>query len=116
MFPWGNEYGVFGEILDEQDLLPAWVPGTFPSLATPEGIVDLVTRRWEWCADLIAPYARADRARWQARFGMVDDNWRVRRGGESREVVANAVVRGCAEPDGELVVDTAFRLVYPHSA
>ncbi len=113
LFPWGNDYGVVGEVLEEQEFLRPWIPGAFPSLSTPDGVTDLVTRRWEWCSDRCAPTPGVAAARWQERFGMADPDWRARRGGELTEVVACAVSRGCAEPGGNLVLDTGFRLVYP---
>ncbi|HTM18893.1 MAG TPA: SUMF1/EgtB/PvdO family nonheme iron enzyme [Kofleriaceae bacterium] len=115
LFPWGNDYGARGEIIEEADPMQPWVPGTYPSLASPDGVLDLVTRRWEWCADRFAPVPEANQVRWAERFEVARPEWRVRRGGEMPELVASAVGRGCAEPWGDLVLDTTFRLAYPQA-
>ena len=111
LFPWGDDYGLPGELLDQQDVAHSWEPGAYPSLATDTGIFDLVTRRWEWCADPFAPYPGGNDARWREYHRNVEPEWRARRGGEPRDHIASAISRLGGIPDGAANTDTRIRLV-----
>lgn len=51
LFPWGDELGCEHDVLFTENVHMRWPPGSFDGLATPDGIVDMVTRHFEWCAD-----------------------------------------------------------------
>ncbi len=111
LFPWGNEYGAAGALIEELNAFECWEPGGYPSLDTPDGIYDLVTPQWEWCADRFRPYEGTNPQRWKECHPFVEKSWRVRRGADTEPLVASAVTRLGGAPATLTRKDTTFRLV-----
>lgn len=97
LFPWGNTYGSKGAVLESQGIHDSFQPGQIPHIDTPDGILDMVTRHWEWCSDVFAPYPDGDHALWQE-FHRPKDGFRTRRGGHLEGIVSSAVNRGGNRP------------------
>ncbi len=107
LFPWGDDYPTS---LEERDLYTTWPPGSIAGLATREGCLDLVTRRWEWCADPFVPPPGIDAAIWSELFPGWQPEMRALRGGDLEHFIASAVSRRGALA-GEQMLSATFRLV-----
>ena len=109
LFPWGNAWGAQGAWLDAQPYYDPWPRGAHPELASPDGVHDLITRRWEWCTDL---FTCADVASLEALYPALRPDGRVRRGGTgaSTAIVACAIARTGTRPSWR-ADGTGFRLV-----
>lgn len=79
LFPWGAEWAAAADaLMDDGNVLRGWwAPGSRPGLASPEGLLDLVTRQGEWCSTVYAPdldawaVARKTRAEFKPAWGVV---------------------------------------------
>jgi formylglycine-generating enzyme required for sulfatase activity len=113
LFPWGNAWGDEGAWIDRQPFYAPWPSSAHAELASPDGVLDLVTRRWEWCADAFDA-GGADVETLAAIFPALRRDGRVRRGGEgsAQLVVACAVARTGTRPSWR-ADGTGFRLVRP---
>jgi formylglycine-generating enzyme required for sulfatase activity len=49
LFPWGDEWFIDQDELFAQHVHRRWPPGTLPGFATPDGILDMLSRHFEWC-------------------------------------------------------------------
>jgi len=108
LFPWGNEWGPQGQRLDEDDQFVS--VGSRPDRCTPEGVHDLVTFGYEWCADEFRPYPGASESACDPSPPGGWSGTRVRRGGPIIGFPPSSVTRkGVAE--ALRLRDTAFRLV-----
>jgi formylglycine-generating enzyme required for sulfatase activity len=108
LFPWGNGYDPIGAKLDA---LPAQVPlkpGSQPGFQSPDGCVDMVMRRWEWCSDVFMPYPNTDGALFNEMQRM-GQGYRARRGGALDHLVACSVARDGGDPAATFA-STCFRL------
>jgi sulfatase modifying factor 1 len=106
LFPWGDTWGAHGAWLDEQPYYDPWTRGAHPELASPDGMHDAITRRWEWCADV---FTAADVAALDELYPALRADGRVRRGGEGSALVACAVARTGTRPSWR-ADGTGFRL------
>jgi formylglycine-generating enzyme required for sulfatase activity len=110
IFPWGNELGAAGETLEAQtDLALPWPPGSVAGLASREGCLDLVTRRWEWCADLFAPPRDVRAELWREVYPGWRPDMRALRGGELDVFIASALSRRGATAD-QPMLEATFRI------
>lgn len=104
-FPWGNAWGERGAWLDTQPFYDPWPRSTHPELASPDGVHDLITRRWEWCADAFT----GDDEALGALYPALRPDGRVRRGGDGA-LVACAIARTGTRPSWR-ADGTGFRVV-----
>lgn len=111
-FPWGEDFGERGDWILTRDRAVAWPAREHPELASPEGVLDLVTYAWEWCADeLDEPQAIAREL--AALFGPREARGRVVRGGEGLGcAIPSAVSRSARDPGWRsMLAPVGFRLV-----
>jgi formylglycine-generating enzyme required for sulfatase activity len=111
LFPWGSDWGDRGAWLERQRYYDPWPATEHAELASREGVLALVTRRWEWTASPFALHG-ADRAALVELYRGHDDSGRVRRGGIGSCLVACAAARMGSDP-GWQADGTGFRLVQP---
>jgi formylglycine-generating enzyme required for sulfatase activity len=111
LFPWGNEWGDRGAWLERQRYYDPWPANEHGELASPEGVLSLVTRRWEWTASPFALHG-ADRASLVDLYRGHHDDGRVRRGGTGSCLIACAAARMGTDPTWQ-TDGTGFRLVQP---
>jgi formylglycine-generating enzyme required for sulfatase activity len=111
LFPWGNDWGDRGAWLERQPYYDPWPVTEHAELASGDGVLALVTRRWEWTASAFAPYG-GDRAALAELYPGHDDGGRVRRGGTGACLVACATARMGSDPSWQ-ADGTGFRLVQP---
>jgi len=111
LWPWGDAWGEEGAWIDRQPYYDPWPPGSHPEFASADGVHDLVTRRWEWCADPFEA-AGADVAALEQLFPALRPDGRVRRGGEHELLVACALARTGARASWR-ADGTGFRLARP---
>lgn len=52
LFPWGDSWERSHDAMLAESVHRRWPPGSLPGFATPEGVLDMVSRHFEWCADL----------------------------------------------------------------
>lgn len=53
LFPWGPDWSSGADnCMYSESWTSRWVPGSRPGLASPEGVLDMVTEHGEWCSDL----------------------------------------------------------------
>jgi formylglycine-generating enzyme required for sulfatase activity len=50
LFPWGDSWTAVHDPLFKESVHWRWPPGAFPGLTTPDGVLDMVSRHFEWCA------------------------------------------------------------------
>jgi formylglycine-generating enzyme required for sulfatase activity len=113
LFPWGDDWGPVGDRLEKlADPNLPWPPGTIPGLESPDGVLDLVTRRWEWCDDVFLPPPGAVEQAWRELHPAWREGMQTLRGGESAEIIASSVARRGWAPDKQML-DTGFRLALP---
>jgi formylglycine-generating enzyme required for sulfatase activity len=93
LFPWGNQYLPTGRLLEGHSMHVREVPGTIPGLISPDGVHDMVTRHWEWTADVMAPYPTADIDIWNEMYPQLPSDYRSRRGGVMEQLVPSAIGR-----------------------
>jgi formylglycine-generating enzyme required for sulfatase activity len=101
LFPWGDAWSVQGARLCAE--VARVKCGMRPAMASPDGVHELVTFLFEWCADSFGPYPGADAP-------LPDEAERTRRGGAALGLLPNAAHRQGVEP-GIRLSDTTFRLV-----
>jgi gamma-glutamyl hercynylcysteine S-oxide synthase len=111
LFPWGNDWGDRGAWLERQPYYDPWPATEHAELAGPEGVLAMVTRRWEWTASTFALHG-ADRAALTELYRGHDDAGHVRRGGIGSSLVACAAARMGSDPSWQ-ADGTGFRLVRP---
>ena len=108
LFPWGDDYGDRGAWIDARDYYRPWRSIDHPELASPDGVLDMTTGHWEWCADA-ATATPCDPAAIDRVWPRFRADGRVRRGGTSAVLIACPVARTATrasfEADG-----TGFRL------
>lgn len=97
LFPWGNDYGSKGAVLEGLGIHESFAPGEIKHISTPEDVLDMVTRHSEWCSDLFVPYPGVKRETW-AQFHRAQAGFRVRRGNHFGGIVASSVSRGGGRP------------------
>jgi formylglycine-generating enzyme required for sulfatase activity len=109
LFPWGNAWGDEGAWIERQSpYSELWPSNAHPELASPDGVQDLVTRRWEWCADAFTA-GGADLGALETLFPANRTDGRVQRGGCGPILVACAVARTGRDPSWR-AYGTGFRL------
>jgi formylglycine-generating enzyme required for sulfatase activity len=109
LFPWGDAWGDEGGWIDRQPHDEPWPSSAHAELASPDGVLDMVTRRWEWCADVFEPRG-ADVATLATLFPKLVADGRVRRGGKGPILVASTLARTGTDPSWR-AWSTGFRLV-----
>jgi formylglycine-generating enzyme required for sulfatase activity len=109
LFPWGNDWGDRGAWLDRQPFYDPWPVNEHIELASREGVLGLVTRRWEWTASAFDGHG-ADRGALAELYPGHKHGGRVRRGGWGTCLVACAAARMGSEPSVQ-ADGTGFRLV-----
>jgi formylglycine-generating enzyme required for sulfatase activity len=108
LFPWGNAWGPEGEWIYRQHYYRPWPSRDHPELASPDEVLDLVTRRWEWCADELVADEAEQRALTTLSRGLHPDG-RVCRGGKGELLVACGLSRTAMPPSWSFE-GTCFRL------
>jgi formylglycine-generating enzyme required for sulfatase activity len=49
LFPFGDDWTAVHDPLFQESVHRRWPPGALPGFATPEGVLDMVSRHFEWC-------------------------------------------------------------------
>jgi len=106
-YPWGNELPASMSELRDKSVFGEHAADAWPELASPAGVLGLISNFWEWCADAWAPLPDSDEAAFRERYPEAPlpdaypprPAWRAIRGGMFWDVQCGVAVREGAPPD-----------------